>query len=160
MSVYRVYITSRHAKTISKLKSILLESHCGGHLTFNIWSENYLVTRFAETLWVSPCFSPATWENMHTTLRVHAFVRLTVGRNSILNFPAKIWAGMRRVLLCGDDLSHSQSQFTKRLLLAYRGHPIRSPPQGWLLLTQGSQLTPWTRPQLPPGPTTSLRSSY
>ena len=125
--VYTVYYTSRHAKTISKLKSILLESHCGGHLTFNIWSENYLVTRFAGTLRVSPCFSPATRENMHTTLRVHAFVTLTVGRNSILNFPAKIWTGMCRALLCSDDSSHSQSQSGKRLLLASRGHPTRAP---------------------------------
>ena len=57
----------------------------------------------------------------------NAFVRLFVGRNSILNFPANIWTGMCRALLCGDDSSHSQSQSGKRLLLASRGHPIRSP---------------------------------
>ena len=34
---------------------------------------------------------------------------------------------MCRALLCGDDSSHSQSQSGKRLLLASRGHPIRSP---------------------------------
>ena len=56
----------------------------------------------------------------------NAFVRLIVGRNSILNFLAKIWTGMCRVLLCGDDLSHSQGQSGKRLLLASRGHPIRT----------------------------------
>ena len=56
---------------------------------------------------------------------------LTVGRNSILNFPAKIWTGICRALLCGDDSSHSQGQSGKRLLLASRGHPIRSlTPQG------------------------------
>ena len=54
------------------------------------------------------------------------FMQLTVGRNSILNFPAKIWTGMCRALLCGDDSSHSQGQSGKRLLLASRGHPIRS----------------------------------
>ena len=54
-------------------------------------------------------------------------MRLTVGKNSILNFPAKIWTGMCRAPLCGDDSSHSQSQSGKRLLLASRGHPIRSP---------------------------------
>ena len=56
----------------------------------------------------------------------NAFVRLIVGRNSILNFPAKIWTGMCRALLCSDDSSHSQSQSGKRLLLASRGHPIRT----------------------------------
>ena len=30
----------------------------------------------------------------------NAFVRLTVGRNSILNFPAKIWTGMCRPNMC------------------------------------------------------------
>ena len=49
----------------------------------------------------------------------------TVGMNSILNFPAKIWTGMCRSLLCGDDSSHSQSQSGKRLLLASRGHQKR-----------------------------------
>ena len=47
-------------------------------------------------------------------------------RNSIL--PAKIWTGMCRALLCGDDSSHSQSQSGKRLLLASRGHPMRTHP--------------------------------
>ena len=32
----------------------------------------------------------------------NAYVSLTVGRNSILNFPAKIRTGMCRALLCGD----------------------------------------------------------
>ena len=57
----------------------------------------------------------------------NALVRLIVGRNFILNFPAKIWSGMCKALLCGDDSSHSQSQSGKRLLLASRGYPIRSP---------------------------------
>ena len=56
-----------------------------------------------------------------------AFVRLIVCRNSILNFPAKIWTGICRALLYGDDSSYSQGQSGKRLLLASRGHPIRSP---------------------------------
>ena len=51
----------------------------------------------------------------------NAFVRLIVGRSSILNFPAKIWTGMCKAHLCGDDSSHSQSQSGKRLLLAFRG---------------------------------------
>ena len=42
-------------------------------------------------------------------------------------FPAKILTGMCRAHLCGDDSSHSQGQSGKRLLLASRGHPIRSP---------------------------------
>ena len=54
------------------------------------------------------------------------FVRLIVGRNSILNFPAKIWTGICRALQCDDDSSHSQGQSGKRLLLASRGHPIRT----------------------------------
>ena len=54
----------------------------------------------------------------------YAFVRPTVGRNSILNFPAKVWTEMCRALLCGDDSSHSQGQSGKRLLLAFRGHPV------------------------------------
>ena len=83
------------------------------------------------------------------------FQWLTVGRNSILNFPAKIWTRMCRALLCCDDSSSSQGQSGKRLLLAFRGHPIRSLPQGWLLVPQGSEPTPWTRPQMPPGPKTS-----
>ena len=33
---------------------------------------------------------------------------------------------MWRALLCGDDSSHSQSQSGKRLLLASRGHPVRT----------------------------------
>ena len=33
----------------------------------------------------------------------NAFVRLISSRNSILNFPAKIWTDMQRALLCGDD---------------------------------------------------------
>ena len=56
---------------------------------------------------------------------------LTVGRNSILNFPAKIWTGMCRALLTSDDSSHSQSQSRKRLLLASKGHPARTPPYQW-----------------------------
>ena len=44
-----------------------------------------------------------------------------------IEIPAKIWTGMCRALLCGDDSSHSQSQSGKRLLLASRGHPIRTP---------------------------------
>ena len=55
----------------------------------------------------------------------NAFVGLIVGRNSILNFPAKIWNRMCRALLCCDDSSHSQGQSGKRLLLASKGHPIR-----------------------------------
>ena len=51
----------------------------------------------------------------------NAFVRLIVGRNSISNFPPKIWTGMCKALLCGDDSSHSQGQSEKRLLLASRG---------------------------------------
>ena len=35
-----------------------------------------------------------------------------------------------------------------------------SPAQGWLLVPQWSEPTPWTRPQMPPGPTTSLRFDY
>ena len=58
--------------------------------------------------------------------RGNAFVRPTVGRNSILSFPAKIWTEMCRALLCGDDSSHSQGQSGNRLLLAFRGHPARS----------------------------------
>ena len=53
------------------------------------------------------------------------FMQLIVGRNSILNFPAKIWNRMCRALLCCDDSSHSQGQSGKRLLLASKGHPIR-----------------------------------
>ena len=53
------------------------------------------------------------------------FQCLIVGRNSILNFPAKIWNKMYRALLCCDDSSHSQGQSGKRLLLASKGHPIR-----------------------------------
>ena len=34
---------------------------------------------------------------------------------------------MCRALLCSDDSSHSQSQSGKRLLLASRGHPARTP---------------------------------
>ena len=90
----------------------------------------------------------------------NAFVGLIVGRNSILNFPAKIWTGMCRALLCGNDSSHSQSQSGKRLLLAFEGHPIRSLPQGWLLVPQWSEPTPWTRPQMPPGPKTPSPSDY
>ena len=88
------------------------------------------------------------------------FQWLTVGRNSILNFPAKIWTRMCRALLCCDDSSSSQGQSGKRLLLAFRGHPVRSLPQGWLLVPQGSEPTPWTRPQMPPGPTTSSHFDY
>ena len=36
---------------------------------------------------------------------------------------------MCRALLCCDDSSSSQGQSGKRLLLAFRGHPIWSPPQ-------------------------------
>ena len=86
----------------------------------------------------------------------NTFVRLIVGRTSILNFPAKIWTGMCRALLCENDSSHSQSQYGKRLLLAFKGHPIRSLPQGWLLVPQWSEPTPWTRPQMPPGPKTPV----
>ena len=49
-----------------------------------------------------------------------------VSRHSILNFPTKICTVMCSALLCGDDSSHSQGQSGKRLLLASRGHPIRS----------------------------------
>ena len=63
---------------------------------------------------------------------------------------------MCRALLCDDDSSHSQSQSGKRLLLASRGHPIRSPAHGWLLVPQWSEPTPWTQPKMPPGPTTPL----
>ena len=49
---------------------------------------------------------------------------LTVGRNSNLNFPAKIRTGKCRALLCGDDSSHSQGQSRKRLLLAFRGQNL------------------------------------
>ena len=56
----------------------------------------------------------------------NAFEWLTVGRNSILNFPAKIRTGMCRALLCGDDSSQSQSQSGKRLLLASRGHSVQT----------------------------------
>ena len=63
------------------------------------------------------------------------FVPVTVGRTSILNFPAKIWTGMCRALLCGDDSSHSR-QSGKRLLLVSRGHPPR------ILAYQGSCIDP------------------
>ena len=56
-------------------------------------------------------------------------MQLTVGRNSILNFPAKIWTGMCKALLKEQwwlITVHSQSQSGKRLLLASRGYPIRS----------------------------------
>ena len=53
-----------------------------------------------------------------------------------LNSPAKIWTGMCRALLCGDDSSHSQSQSGKRLLLASKGHPMRT------LLYHGSCIDP------------------
>ena len=66
----------------------------------------------------------------------NAFVRLVVGRNSILNFPAKIWTGICRALLCGDDSSHSQGQSGKRLLMASRGHPPR------ILAYRGSCIDP------------------
>ena len=66
----------------------------------------------------------------------NAFVRLIVGRNSILNFPTKIWTGLCRALLWGDDSSHSQGQSGKRLLLASRGHA------GWILAYHGSPMTP------------------
>ena len=72
----------------------------------------------------------------------NAFVRLVVGRNSILNFPAKIWTGICRALLCGDDSSHSQGQSRKRLLLAFRGHPIRSPTH------QGTSIGPTYWPHM------------
>ena len=88
------------------------------------------------------------------------FMQLTVGRNSILNFPAKIWTRMCRALLCCDDSSSSQGQSGKRLLLAFRGHPILTLPQGWLLVPQGSEPIPWTRPQMPPGPTTPWPFDY
>ena len=35
--------------------------------------------------------------------------------------------GICRALLCDDDSSYSQSQSGKRLLLAFRGHPARTP---------------------------------
>ena len=68
-----------------------------------------------------------------------SFVGTTVPRNSILNFPAKIWAEICRALH-GDDSSHSQSQSGKRLLLASRGHPARS------LAYQGSCIDPTHQP--------------
>ena len=43
---------------------------------------------------------------------------------------------MCRALLCGDDSSHSQSQSGKRLLLASKGHPMRT------LLYHGSCIDP------------------
>ena len=56
----------------------------------------------------------------------NAFMRQTVGRNSFLKIPSKIWRGTcRTLLLCSDDSSHSQSQSGKRLLLASRGHLVR-----------------------------------
>ena len=58
------------------------------------------------------------------------FQWLAIDRNSILNFPAKIRTGMCAESFCvvtGDDSSHSQGQSGKRLLLASRGHPIRTP---------------------------------
>ena len=60
----------------------------------------------------------------------------TLGWNSNLNFPAKICTGMYRALLCGDDSSQSQSQSGKRLLLASKGHPMRT------LLYHGSCIDP------------------
>ena len=69
------------------------------------------------------------------------FQWLTVGRNSILNYPAKIRKGMCRALLCGD----------RWWLIT---------PQGWLLVPQWSEPTPWTRPQVPPGPKSQFPSNY
>ena len=48
-------------------------------------------------------------------------------------FSCRNVTGMCRAHLCGDrcdDSSHSKGQFGKRLLLAFRGHPIWSPAQG------------------------------
>ena len=64
------------------------------------------------------------------------FVQVTVGRNSISNFPAKLLTGICKPLLHSYDSSHSQSQSGKRLLLASRGHPARTPPY------QGSCIDP------------------
>ena len=69
-------------------------------------------------------------------------MRLTVGRNSIWNFPAKIWSGICRALLDGDDSSHSKGQSGKRLFLASRGHPIRS------LTHQGTSIGPTYWPHM------------
>ena len=46
-----------------------------------------------------------------------------------MNFPAKTrtCAEPFYVVVTGDDSSHSQGQSGKRLLLAYRGHPARTP---------------------------------
>ena len=68
----------------------------------------------------------------------NAFEWLTVGRNSILNFPAKTKTGMCRALVCGDWwwLITQQGQSRKRLLLASRGHPARTPAY------QGSCINP------------------
>ena len=59
-----------------------------------------------------------------------------VGRKYIFNLPSKISTGMCRAHLCGDDSSHSQSQSGKRLLLASKGHPMRT------LLYHGSCIDP------------------
>ena len=71
-----------------------------------------------------------------------AFVRLIVGRNSILNFPAKIWTEMCIAFLCCDDSSHSQRQSGKRLLLASRGHPVRTQAYKGSCIDQSHQSHP------------------
>ena len=79
----------------------------------------------------------------------------TVGRISILNFPAKICTGMCRALLCGDDSSHSQGQSGKRLSWPPMAIPYGLPHTRPLLVTPWNSATPWTRPQIPLGPSPS-----
>ena len=67
----------------------------------------------------------------------NAFVRLVVGRNSILNFPAKIWTGMCRALLCATKNALMQ---LKTILCKFGQICATGNPFQWLTVGRNSIL--------------------